>query len=822
MNHLGPLPAMTLLVALLHCALCYGASATAQLASPAPATRLMAIQSLGSNDDAVAPLVSALKHDSSPEATWAAARALASIGDASISPLCAMLHETLQSYDPARDYYWAAWGCRYKDQSGPWRRWCAAWALAHVSGSLPVDSLISALDSRDWAVRAEAGLALVGQRPIAGQRLARLFDNLPRMSQARAMWVLMETHDREAARLALQVVAGPLRCDTLFEWQSIMGGLTDRLFRETGSDGLRQAAGLLEGPESLDVDRAVSALGRADKNSVPALVSALTSRNHRVRWAAAGAVEQLGDSAALVPLARQMDDSMRYIAEEAARRIARLGGMKAEGLLAERLQDARPRMRFVAAQGLAIIGSRKALAPLTMALLDSSYKVRADAAAALGTLGDTSAVPALRALENDQVWEVRNHSLWARAKLGDSTATERLIAQCKEPSQGSPMFSRGALGALRHIKTQRATRALIEMLEDQSGQYKVDKTAVVAELVARPDSAAKAALAAQYARHSMYLADTTVVRIGPEVADAVAADMTSAHGFGRIHYARLLHQMGDPRGEATLHAMLMGTTAEDSSQWARQVTARAIVETGDKQLGKILLSARQRPGWARAEVYDALAKLKSPGTGSALVSDLSSSPELRGCIVDALDQLGDTSVLSTLDSLAATGSADERLQAARTMLRLAPHSAVPHLVSLLSEQNTRVVTGAARALGEVGDKRAVRTLVSLLQSQDPEIRFEALAALARTPAADAIAARRLRSTRSERDWYAAYPVALRHNEARSEAMLLKLLIERGSEAMVKEYGTSSNPTLRHAASVWSLGQECAWRLYDMTRPPMLR
>jgi len=804
-----------------------------QALSSDPTTRLRAIRIIGSTGDprAVNALMSALKQDSDPEVTWAAAKALTSVGRASIGPLCAALRETLQTYYAIQERIGEPH--RKEDSGGPWRRWCAAWALAHLSCPVPADSLILGLNSRDWAVRTEAGLALAKRGPDAGRLLARSFDSLPPMSQARALWILGEAHDREAVRPALQVSAGPLRSDTLFEWQSEVERLAVRSLSELGRDGCQMAVGLLEGPESLDADRAVSILGRVGKTAVPALISALTNRNHRVRWAAAGRLEQLGDPAALVPLARQMDDSLRYIAEEAARRVARLGGMKAEGLLAERLHDKRPRMRSIAAGNLARIGSRRALGPLTSALSDTSWRIRAGASEDFGLLGDTSAIPALRLLENDPVWEVRNHSLWARGKLGDSTAAERLIAQCKEPRQSQPEFVRHALDALSHINTRRVTKALIEMMDDQSGQYKVDKNAVVAILAVRPGSDVTAALAAQYARHLIRVDDTTLVRIGPEVADAVAAEMDSAHGTNRIEHAKLLHRIRDRRGQVALSAILMDTTEGDTSQWMRAAAARAIAELGDKGFGTALLSARRVPGWGRSEIYKTLGKLKYPGTTPALLSDLRVDPAMRGDIVGALGELHDVSALPTLDSLAATGEVRSRVQAARIALRMAPGSAVPRLISFLAEENYWLVAQAADMLGEAGDPRAIEPLVLLLNDKNSklgtvalsEIRTAALSALARIPtrhAADEVL-RYLHSSKDNWDWYRAYPAAVRRNEVKSEGRLVKLLLEHGNEAMAKEYAESANQTLRDAARLWLIGQEWAWRWYDMTRPPpMLR
>ena len=538
-----------------------------------------------------------------------------------------------------------------------------------------------------------------------------------------------------------------------------------------------------------------------------------------------------------------MDDSVRYIAEEAARRIARFGKAEAEGPLTEHLCDMRPRMRIIAAQNLARIGSKWAIGPLTSALRDSSWRMRADAAEALGLLGDTSMIRALVPLGTDPVWEVRNHSLWARGRLGDSTATEQLIAQCKEPRQSQVEFLGNAFGALSHISTRRVTEALVEMLADQSGQYKVGKAAVITKLALRPDPDAKAALAGQYESKFIEVDDSTLVRIGApavkylitrkpalilkigrEAADPVAAAMDTARDGNRIQCAKILVQLGDPRGRAALAAALRDTATGDRAQRVRGAAAQTIADLGDRSFGPALLGARRVPGWGRSEIYKTLAKLGYPGTASALLSDLRVSPTLREDIVDALGELHDVKALPTLDSLAANGEVRSRIKAARTMLRIAPGSAVPHLILLLAEENSWLVAQAADMLGEAGDPRAAEPLVLLLHDKRSEARTAALSALARIPsrrAEDEVLAY-LHSSRDDWDWYRAYPAVVRRNESWSEAALIRLLLENGNDEMAKAYVESGNPNLRDAARVWMTGREWAWHWYDLTRPPLPR
>ncbi len=296
-------PLWMIVAVLLACPSCFGLHSlghgeidhlAAQSLSDDPAIRLKAVQALGLTGAAQAeePLVSTLQHDSSSEVTWAAAKSLALVGAASIEPLSAMLRDTLQSYDTVQVGPSAM--RRKQDTSGPWRRWCAAWALAHVTGDNATESLFAALNSNEWAVRTEAGLALAKRASAVGPLLLHKFDSLPPMAQARAVWLLGEMRYEKAIPLLLRVYGKEGTPDSLRGWQRMMDSYVLEALGKTGLSGCRTTVNLLERSGSVDVFRAIPFLQSFGKAALPALISALESRNPDVQWATAVVLERLG------------------------------------------------------------------------------------------------------------------------------------------------------------------------------------------------------------------------------------------------------------------------------------------------------------------------------------------------------------------------------------------------------------------------------------------------------------------------------------------------------------------------------------------------
>ena len=107
------------------------------------------------------------------------------------------------------------------------------------------------------------------------------------------------------------------------------------------------------------------------KGDIDELIKALSfPDDHNVRFEAASALGEVGDSRCIKPLIAALDDSER--------------------------------VREVAIRSLGKIGDQQAIPPLVEALEDTNWEIRSMAARSLGTIGDESAVePLINALEKE-------------------------------------------------------------------------------------------------------------------------------------------------------------------------------------------------------------------------------------------------------------------------------------------------------------------------------------------------------------------------------------------------------------------------------------
>ena len=107
------------------------------------------------------------------------------------------------------------------------------------------------------------------------------------------------------------------------------------------------------------------------KGDIDELINALSfPDDHNVRFEAASALGEVGDSRCIEPLIEALDDSER--------------------------------VKEVAIRSLGKIGDQQAIPPLVEALQDQNWEIRSMAARSLGTIGDESAVePLINALEKE-------------------------------------------------------------------------------------------------------------------------------------------------------------------------------------------------------------------------------------------------------------------------------------------------------------------------------------------------------------------------------------------------------------------------------------
>jgi hypothetical protein len=218
-------------------------------------------------------------------------------------------------------------------------------------------------------------------------------------------------------------------------------------------------------PGSVLIERMLVRIGTS---AVVPLCEMLRSFQPLRRQAAARLLGEIGDPAALTPLAAALEDREPRVRERAAEALGRLGP-EALAPLTRALRDPAPRVRASAAAALGHTGDARAVEHLAASLEDGSHAVCAEAAQALGRLaGQAPAItiravlPRLRRLQSLQDPGTAR-ALWIAARRID-TATAHLKdvpipASAAEPRADQlPLPARSPTPALEALPVPAAPR----------------------------------------------------------------------------------------------------------------------------------------------------------------------------------------------------------------------------------------------------------------------------------------------------------------------------------------------------------------------------
>jgi HEAT repeat protein/beta-lactamase regulating signal transducer with metallopeptidase domain len=293
-----------------------------------PLVRLAAAEGLGGLEDprAIEALSRALRSDENVEVRRMAAWALGEIEDARAVPALAEALRSDKDDEVRRMSAWAlgeiesatgveALGAALRDAS-PEVRKTAVWALGEIESPNGVQYLIPFLDDENVEIRSQAAWALGEiESPRAVAALSGAIDDREPKVREMVVWALGEIEDASAV-------------------EGLAKALAD------ANVGVRRKAAWAIG--ELDLS------GEAPR----ALIDATRDQDREVRKAAAHALGEIGDPAAvpaLAALARGQDNAVRYVAVHALMEIEDPASVE---VLVELLKDADPEVRKLAAQAL--------------------------------------------------------------------------------------------------------------------------------------------------------------------------------------------------------------------------------------------------------------------------------------------------------------------------------------------------------------------------------------------------------------------------------------------------------------------------------------
>lgn len=255
------------------------------------------------------------------------------------------------------------------------------------------------------------------------------------------------------------------------------------------------------------------------KRNVEGLIKALSyEKDPDVREDAASALGEIGNSKAVEPLIKALEDSGNVVRRYAAEALGKIGDKRAVEPLIKALKDSHYkvcnnaadsdyRMRDSAAEALGKIGDKRAfellirthlrvssclpasllekisneetVELLIKALEDMDCVVRWSAAETLGEIGDKRAVEPLIKVLGDEDWLVRKNAAEALGKIGDARAIEPLINTLGDSKEN---VRRDSEKALKEIGSEKAVEPLIKALMDGNEFARCNAASILGEI----------------------------------------------------------------------------------------------------------------------------------------------------------------------------------------------------------------------------------------------------------------------------------------------------------------------------------------------------
>ena len=204
----------------------------------------------------------------------------------------------------------------------------------------------------------------------------------------------------------------------------------------------------------------------ADWATAKRFASALSSDIPELRMAAANALGTLGESNAIPPLLKTLQDEDPRVRIRVCDALGKLGHPGAVEQLIGQLDDPNGRIRLAAANALGNIGNGKALQALLNMLRDENPEIRRISAVALGNARSVRAVQPLADALSDENARVRNAAVFSIIELLSNA-----------PTQQSHQIRETVVTELREADTETIIGPLLEIITE-SNQRRQRRNAV--------------------------------------------------------------------------------------------------------------------------------------------------------------------------------------------------------------------------------------------------------------------------------------------------------------------------------------------------------
>ena len=379
-------------------------------------------------------------------------------------------------------------------------------------------------------------------------------------------------------------------------------------------------------------------------------------------------------------LLRLLTDTEARIRRRAALAVGRVGLAAGVLPLVDAMKDPEPEVRQMAAFAIGLIGEKSGRDPLIAALNDPSFSIRASAAEALGLIGDPAAAEPV-------------------GKMVAAIVQSGAVAQ--PPTTGDDARRDTPAGAFRlgvyALTRLKAYEPLAAAVIDPAGKPRTTWWPVAFALQRLEDRRALPAL-------------QTLARDADPYTRAFAIK-----GLGAL------------KDRTSVAMMLPLINSPDTGVQIEAI--RALGKIGDTSAAQPLVrlaQAREAPAAIRVEAVTALSALRAPGVADAVIDFLGDrDPLVRAAALKSASSVASEDFILILSGLDPDPDWHVRASLASLLGTLPRQSALPRLMSMLSDSDHRVVAAVLTSLVKLNAPGIGDTLLDHLKSDDPVVRASA-------------------------------------------------------------------------------------------------
>ena len=444
-----------------------------------------------------------------------------------------------------------------------------------------------------------------------------------------------------------------------------------------------------------DIEGLIKALGYKNKGSI---------EEQWIRGYAASALGKIGDTRAIGPLIKVLDDPDTDVRMRVAEAMGKIGDERAMEPLIKALADPDADVRARVSEAMGKIGDKRAVEPLIEALGDYDADVRVRVTEALRKIVDEHSIePLIKALDNHKQYVSESVSELL-VKMG-TPAVEPLVKALSYNTQEVPQVL-GKIGAA-------AIEPLIKVLNDSDTSVRMNAAEILEKIGWEPskdENGVKYWIAkGEYGK---------CAEIGILAVDPLIKKLDDSDSVIRLKAAEALGKIGwEP-----------GKDENGVKYWIAKGEYGKCAEIGIPAVEPLIHALNYYDDNARLQAAMTLGKIDDESAVEPLIKALNDSDNgVRSSAAEALGKIGAPAVEPLIKALC--DQEEYVYEGASEALIKIGRLAVEPLVKALKDSDQNVRKGAAEALGKIGDAAAVEPLIEALDDPNADVRVRVAEAL---------------------------------------------------------------------------------------------